>query len=821
MEFLTQAHLTDAETALELRNRQLAYEAACEGIVVLKNEGVLPLRNKRLALYGPGAAYTIKGGTGSGEVNERHSVSVLEGMRDRGFIILSDNWLRQYELTYRSEREAYRKEKLRRLNPFSEGSLMSILCDNFRLPAGPVITREFLCDTDTCVYVLARQAGEGGDRKLEKGDYYLTDQERRAIATCAKHYEKFVLVINCGSGMDMEFLQQIPGIDAVVYLCQPGTQGGNALADILSGVVTPSGKLTDTWAKSYDQIPFGREYSYLNGNVKQEYYREGIYVGYRFFDSFRKQPAFPFGFGLSYTEFSLECTGVIVDGEVARLSVNVTNTGDAPGKEVVQLYLSAPEGKMHKEYQQLAAFAKTTLLQPGEKTTLTLTVPLRRFGSYRQGDNSFVLERGDYVLRMGNSSRHTQPVAVLQLPREVILSRHEAICQRKTPMMELRAPAREAETLPPVPVLVLEAETFTTITHSYETPPVCKDPRVRQLLKQLSPADMVDIVVGVGQLGGRHGFTLPGAVGNTTSRFWDMGLVNTPLCDGPAGLRLQSRSTVTATGKVKPVEMSMSMYEFIPKPIKALLQGDPKREIPLYQYTTAFPVATCLAQSWNTELMEAVGRGIYEEMKEFGCTYWLAPAMNIHRNPLCGRNFEYFSEDPFLTGALAAAITRGVQQETGYYVTIKHFACNNQEDNRTRSNSNLSQRTLREIYLKGFQMAVEAGAKSVMTSYNKINGVYTPNSYDLCTKVLRNEWGFEGVVMTDWYSTNPGQGDNALCMAAGNDMIMPGTFFNKQQILMALASGKLRHKDLCRCCANVIQANLQSNVQKRYGKKDT
>ena len=281
-------------------------------------------------------------------------------------------------------------------------------------------------------------------------------------------------------------------------------------------------------------------------------------------------------------------------------------------------------------------------------------------------------------------------------------------------------------------------------------------------------------------------------------------------------LRLSHLATVDAKGRVKPVEMAMSVYEYIPAPVKKHLVGDVKKDVPLYQFTTAFPASNCMAQTWNTALMERFGDAIYREMKEFGCTFWLAPAMNIHRNPLCGRNFEYLSEDPRLTGMLAAAITRGVQQEKGYYVTIKHFACNNQEDNRTHLDSCVSQRALREIYLRGFGMAVKAGAKSVMTSYNQLNGIYTPNSYDLCTKVLRNEWGFDGVVMTDWYSTNPGQGDNAVCMAAGNDLIMPGMFINKQQILLGLRTGKLTKKDLRRCCGNVLKAILDSEIQREY-----
>lgn len=815
MEFLTRAHWTEEPNQRELDNRRLAYEAACEGMVLLKNDGALPFTTRRVALYGPGARRTIKGGTGSGEVNERYSVSIEEGLENRGFEILSKQWIEDYEVFYENAYAEYREEKKKRLKFLKISSIMEMLFDNYRMPAGPAITR--VLPTDSCVYVLSRQAGEGGERKLEPGDYYITEEEKAAIAFCASHYDKFVLIINCGSAMDMGFLEEIPGINAVLYICQPGTEGGNAVADILSGAVNPSGKLTDTWAKRYADFPFAMEYSYLNGNLKQEFYKEGIYVGYRYFDSFGVEPGYPFGFGLSYTDFCVEYIDALVSGREVTLRAKVTNLGSRyAGKEVVQLYVSAPEGRLHKEYQQLTAFAKTRLLSPGEEQMLELKFDLGMLASYQEENNVFLLEQGDYVLRLGNSSRNTFAAAVLELKRDVMVSKHEAICPLRQPMEELSAPARQGEDLSKLFRMEMDPEAFCTAVHSYKMPGICRDVRVRQWLKKLPTADMVDIVVGVGQLQNKHGFNLPGAVGVTTSKFWEKGLANVALCDGPAGLRIMSRSAVNLQGRVKPVEMAMSVYEYIPGPVKKMLTGDVKKDVPLYQFTTAFPVANCLAQSWNTTLMERFGDAIYQEMKEFGCTFWLAPAMNIHRNPLCGRNFEYFSEDPYLTGTMAAAITRGVQQEQGYYVTIKHFACNNQEDNRTHMDSCVSQRALREIYLRGFGMAVRAGAKSVMTSYNKVNGVYTPNSYDLCTKVLRNEWDFDGVVMTDWFSTNPGQGDNALCMAAGNDLIIPGTFINKQQILMGLHTGKLAKKDLMRCCGNVLKAILDSEIQRQY-----
>lgn len=813
METLTRAHWSPEPNQRELDNQQLAYEAACEGIVLLKNDGALPFSHKKVALYGPGVQHTIKGGTGSGEVNERHSVTLLEGMKDRRFEITTDKWLADYEAFYARAHADYREEKRRRVNLLKPGSIMDMLWDNFRLPAGPM--PDTVTDTDQCVYVLSRQAGEGGDRKAEPGDYCITEEEKAAIRFCAENYEKFVLIVNCGSSMDMSFVDEIQGINAILYICQPGTQGGNAVADILSGAVNPSGKLTDTWAKRYEDIPFANEYSHRNGNLQDEYYQEGIYVGYRYFDSFGVEPAYPFGFGLSYTDFSLECTDLAVEGREVVLRAKVANIGNRPGKEVAQLYLSAPIGSLHKEYQSLAAFEKTEILAPGAAELVSLRFDLGDFASFRESDNCFVLEQGDYVLRLGSSSRNTAVVGVVHLPEEVIVSQHDAICPLREPLEELIAPAR-AEELPEVPRCTMDPAAFETETYTYKDPTLCRDVRVRKILSTLTVPDMVDIVVGVGQFMAPHRFNLPGAVGDTTSKFWDRGLVNTPLCDGPAGLRIQKLSTMDKNGRIKPVEYAMSVMEYIPDIAKKVMLGNPKMEVPLYQYTTAFPVENCLAQTWNAPLLQRIGEGIYKEMQEFGCVYWLAPAMNIHRNPLCGRNFEYFSEDPLLTGTMAAAITRGVQQEEGYYVTIKHFACNNQEDNRTHVSSNVSQRALREIYLKGFGMAVKAGAKAVMTSYNKLNGVYTPNSHDLCTKVLRNEWGFDGVVMTDWYSTNPGQGSNAACMAAGNDLIMPGGFYYKQEILAALAAGKITKSQLRRCCANVIKAILDSNVQKQF-----
>ena len=399
---------------------------------------------------------------------------------------------------------------------------------------------------------------------------------------------------------------------------------------------------------------------------------------------------------------------------------------------------------------------------------------------------------------------------MLTLADERIVERCAPVCRRPRPVPELDPPAPgPAEDLSGVPALALDAGTIPSVTASYDEPPIPDDPAIRELLATLSPEDKISLTVGAGFLRDDHAFHVPGAVGFTTSAFASRGLPCAALADGPAGLRLARRSALTKRGKLKMIDPPFRFMSYLPEAVKKRALGDPERDTVLYQHTTAFPVETALAQSWDVALLEEVGRAVAAEMDEYGVTWWLAPAMNIQRNPLCGRNFEYFSEDPFLTGALAAAVTRGVQSRPGHYATLKHFACNNQETNRTGVSAEVNERALREIYLQGFSIAVREGkAKSVMTSYNRINGVYTANSRDLCTRVLRCEWGFDGVVMTDWFSTARGQADAGLCLAAGNDLLMPGTDHDRRAILHALMRGLVDPIQIRACASRVVRAVL-------------
>ena len=821
MEILTKARFESEPNERETRNLKVAYEAACESIVLLQNDGALPIGLGKVAVYGAGAMRTIKGGGGSGEVNERHSVTVYEGMKAAGFEITSERWLSEYEASYVKEEALYHKNKLKNIITGKMSAMAAL--ENFPGIDGRLITEQDVAesDTDTCIYVLSRQAGEGIDRRAKKGDMFVTDAEETNIAFCASHYKKFILVINAGAQLDVSFLDKIDGINAVLFICQLGTAGGTAVADTLSGKVSPSGKLASTWAMKYSDIPFSDEFSYLNGNLEDEYYKEGIYVGYRYFDTFGVEPRYPFGFGLSYSQFEMKAEKVKMDGTMAIVDIEVKNIGDTyAGKEVAEVYVSAPVGKLDKEYQSLAGFAKTKVLAPGETDKVRVMFDMCALSSYRESDASYVLEAGDYIVRLGNSSRNTTPCAVLVLDEEVIVSKHQNICPVHKPFEELKAPApAEATVLKALPRIEINKGRFGLIVYPYDTPTTMAYTEAQRFVDELSLEDMLEIVVGVGMYSAGNKFDMPGSVGNTTSKFWDKGLINATLCDGPAGIRIQKRTALIDGKKTKMIDPPLSIYEMMPKFVKKFAMADPDKSTVLYQFTTAFPVSAALAQTWNTDVLYKVGLAVQEEMEEYGCTFWLAPALNIHRNPLCGRNFEYYSEDPFLTGAMAAAITKGVQCKEGFYVTIKHFACNNQEDNRKGVSSNVSERALREIYLRGFEKTVrEAQAKSVMTSYNKVNGTYTPNSYDLCTKVLRQEWGFNGVVMTDWFSTSKGCANNALAMAAGNDLIMPGGKADKKEILAGVKSGLITEADVRRCCERVVKAVMDSALQCEYVK---
>ena len=822
----------------EKDNAILAREAAAEGFVLLKNEAqTLPLKpGTKIGLYGAGAVRTIKGGTGSGDVNNRYNVNIYDGLKNAGYEITSVEWLEGYDRRYLAARESWKAEIFRKLTEECNGNFFEAYSTTpFSMPAGAAIDEAAAKKdgAEIAMYVLARIAGENADRRDEAGDYYITEEERAQIAALCEAYEKVILVVNTGGLIDLAFADEFPNITAVLQFVQAGQEGGNALADVISGKVTPSGKLVDSWALDYMDYPNAAYFSHKSGDVYREEYREGIYVGYRYFDTFDVPVRYSFGYGLSYTEFDIKVTGISkqisAQGKpTLSVSVDVINTGATySGKEVVQVYVSCPQGKLPKEFRRLAAFGKTKLLAPGETQSLTLSMDLYQLASYSEEQAAWLLETGTYGIWVGNALSTAALCGTFVLDETKVLVQCEHICPLKESLEELQADKakleekqtawlRKAEErkLPKVQISAKELPTETVV---YEKLQDQYPGRAGEIVDQLSTEELIALATGDpakdqgASALGSAGQTVPGAAAETVTvaekaPYYVASIV---LADGPAGLRLRSEYQVREDGSIDGGDFLDGFengYFAEPKESKGIVY---------HQYCTAIPVGTLLAQSWNLELMHTLGRMIAGEMNEFEVTLWLAPGMNIHRNPLCGRNFEYYSEDPLLAGSMAAAMTQGVQSIPGCGTTIKHFACNNQEDNRMGSDSILSERTLREIYLKGFETAIRsAQPMAMMTSYNLINGVHAANNYDICTKAARDEWGFAGAIMTDWTTTTDstaGECTAAGCMKAGNDMVMPGDMRDHASIRQALKDGTLDIRELKRCVYHTIKIILQSN----------
>jgi beta-glucosidase len=848
------APTTDEVTQEEREHGKLARSLAGECVVLLENDGVLPLKETgKIALYGNGARRTVKGGTGSGDVNTRDNINVEQGLKEAGFTVTTEKWLDVLDEYYKQAHIDYVRDIAENAKKEGVAEVIYSFSHPFKEPACLEIDEAELKskDANTAVYVLARNSGEGADRFNEAGDYLLYPEEKNNLKKLGENFSDVILVLNIGGVMDMSEIRSIPGISAIVLMSQLGNIGGLVLADVLTGAVNPSGKLTDTWAKNYMDYPSSETFSHNNGDVDDDYYKEGIYVGYRYFDTFGVEPVYPFGFGGSYTDFEFEPIGAAHLGEEIRVDVMVKNVGESySGKEVIQLYVQAPEGKISKPYQELIAFAKTKEIAPGEFEILQIRFSLKDLASYDEDGAAWILEAGEYVILAGNSSRNTKPAAVIDLK--------DAITTIKT--KNLFAGERVKELLPPeretisargqVPVIVIDSissiiETeeivYTDVRKPCTTDKTEKltfsDIRegkctVDELVAQLTVKELAEFCVGTlradeGSVVGNASNTVPGAAGDTTSILAESrGIKNMIFADGPAGLRLQPVFKTELDGTMIP---GGDMLGEIVQPFPEGL--DESKVITYYQYCTAIPIGWALAQSWNTDMLEQVGDMVGEEMEKFGIDLWLAPALNIHRNPLCGRNFEYYSEDPYVSGKAAAAITKGVQKHPGKGTTIKHFAANNQEDNRYFTNAHINERAIREIYLKGFEIAIkESQPLSIMTSYNLINGIHTANSHDLIQASARDEWGFKGVIMTDWFTSQymPGLTGTAIpkypisastgCIYAGNDIQMPGCSKNVDDIVKAVETGeeidgyKITLADLQFCAGRVIDAVVKTTV---------
>ena len=759
----------------------LSRRAATEGMVLLKNDNkTLPLTGgEKLALFGKATIEYIKGGGGSGDVHTPYIRNIYQG-----FSMKESEGKCEIYMPLIDFYTSYVKEKSKFIPTQADidatwdivnnmefcqkrDDMTYDTFDSMHVKEAEVPT-ELIEDAsrfaDTAIITISRFSAEGVDRRPQGGDYYLSDLEKSLVDRVCSLFKKVVIVINSGGPVDCEYFATKDEVGAVLFSWQGGMEGGAAIADIICGDVNPSGKLVDTFAKSYDFYPskedFSRCFEYLD-------YSDDIYVGYRYFETIpgaAEQVRYPFGYGLSYTTFDITGrTCCESEGKIVAVAT-VTNTGDRAGKEVLQLYYSAPQGKLGKPSRELGGFIKTKLLNPGESQTVAITFPVDDMASFddlgKISKSAYVLEKGDYKFFIGTSVRDTYELDFkYSVAEDTVTLQLTSLC--KPFKLEKRMLSDGTfEALPTGEESYFYGKVEPTGAEAPEETVMFDkigiDCTLDEFVAQFTLAELMDFVGG----------KAPTGVANTGC-FGGMARLNIPpipTADGPAGLRL-----------------------------------NPETGIP----TTAWPCATLIACSWDPDLAFLVGAGGGAEIRENNIGIWLAPALNIHRNPLCGRNFEYYSEDPVISGKIAAAQMRGIQSQK-VAVSMKHFACNNKEANRFACDSRLSERALREIYLKGFEICVkEANPWTVMSSYNLINGQHTSESYELLTGILRNEWGYTGMVTTDWGVKN----DPVKEVRAGNDMKMHVGY--PDDLMAGYNKGELTRAELELCVKRILEMTLK------------
>ncbi|MDR3202506.1 MAG: glycoside hydrolase family 3 C-terminal domain-containing protein, partial [Bifidobacteriaceae bacterium] len=698
----------------------LAQRASTEGIVMLKNtDQVLPLDPSRtVSVFGRVQINYFPVGYGSGgDVKYTYTTNLLTGLRRNPGITVNESLAKVYEDWCASHRP-------------DDGGWGEWPLSHPEMPLTAELVSQAAASSDTAVVVIGRAAGEAREAMLAKGSFYLTDAERAMLSKVNAAFDKVVVLLNVGNIIDMQWTADYPNIRSLLYVWQGGQESGTAIASVLSGDVSPSGKLPDTIAYTYDDYPTVGNF----GHNDIATYQEDIYVGYRYFETFaRDRVAYPFGFGLSYTTFDIATDSVTEGSGNINVKTTVTNTGQRPGKEVVQVYHGAPQGLLGKPAKTLAAYAKTTTLAPGASETLTLSFPVTALASFddagKTGNpSSWVMEAGDYPIYVGNSVRDAAQRGAHPQPALRVTETVTSTLAPQTPFNRWHASA-DAQGNPvlakddPVPVTTPAAVkaridayvqalpnlTQPAVDQGIKLIDVYEDPSLMgQFLDQLSLEELAYLTSGAGTMDPPYSVLgSAGVYGGYTEALQHYGILPLTLTDGPSGIRIAESAT-------------------------------------------QLPIGTLLASTFNDQLVEDLYAAVGAEMVLNGSSAILAPGMNLHRDPLCGRNFEYFSEDPLLAGQMGAAFTRGVQSQ-GVGATPKHFAANNQETGRGGNDSQVSERALREIYLKAFEITVKAGQPlNIMTSYNRINSQYNNMNWQLVTAILRDEWGFDGVVMTDW-----------------------------------------------------------------------
>jgi len=784
---------------------------AAEGAVLLKNEGqALPIeKDENVSVFGRIQVNYYRSGTGSGgSVHVAYTTNLLDGLRSKKGLTVNEELAAVYE-------------KWIEENPFDDGGKVWAAepWNQKEMPLTDEVVSQARSKSSKAIVVIGRTAGEDQDNVDAPGSYRLTEDEKAMLKQVTNHFEQTIVVLNVSNIMDMSWLNDesyVHPIQSVIYSWHGGMEGGNAIADVLAGDVTPSGKLTDTIAYSIEDYPSTSNY----GNEFKNLYQEDIYVGYRYFETFRPEKVqFEFGYGLSYTTFTTKAEDaklISQNGENSiKVNVTVTNTGTTyAGKEVVQIYYEAPQGQLGKPAKALVAFGKTNLLQPGESQRLTVSFPVDSMASYDDAGvtghaSAYVLEAGTYRLYVGTSVKNVEHVSIdgqdgyvvetIQLVEQLqeAMAPTESFTRMKpgarkddgsyelifadVPTRQVSMAERIEQSLPQT----LEQ----TGNQGYKLRDV-KDGKVslEAFIAQLSDQDLAAIVRGEGMSSPLVTSGTASAFGGVSDSLFNYGIPVACTADGPSGIRMDSGEKATQVS-----------------------------------------IGTLLAATWNAELVEELYVMEGQELLRNQVDALLGPGLNIRRSPMNGRNFEYFSEDPLISGVFAAACTKGIMKG-GSNATLKHFACNNQEKHRSKVDAVVSERALREIYLKGFEIAVkEGGANSIMTSYNPINGHWAASNYDLNTTILRGEWGFQGIVMTDWWAImndgvegGPADRKNTNWMVrAQNDlyMVVPnyGAEINgwDDNTIESLENGTLTRGELQRSAMNICEFIMNAPVFSR------
>ena len=761
----------------------LCRKAAAEGCVLLKNDGVLPISNENVSVFGRCQIDYYKSGTGSGGlVNVLYTTNIIDSLKAGGMVNVNMELANLYK-SWVSE------------NPYDEGTGWAQPWSQKEMPLTHEVVKKARQFSKKAIVVIGRTAGESRDNSEEAGSWFLSEGEEAMLKAVTEEFSEVAVVLNVGNIIDMSWVEKY-GIKSVMYIWHGAQEGGNAAADVITGKVSPSGKLTDTIARSLSDYP-----SYNNfANDEECVYSEDIYVGYRYFETFKKDKViYPFGFGLSYTQFeiSYDCE---VAGEEIKVSASVKNVGNFKGKETVQVYFEAPQGTLGRPSRELCGFFKTKELDIGEEETKTVVFKASQMSAFDEKKGAYVLESGEYRIYAGTDVRAAEIVGTYTREELKIVS----ITGNKM------LPSREFKRIKPkktengfeiayenVAVGKFDLEASRNIPKEI---PYTGDRGIKlidvkekradlnEFIAQFSDKDLCCITRGEGMSSPK---VTPGtgcAFGGVTDNLLDFGIPALCGTDGPSGIRMDSGAKATS-----------------------------------------LPIGTLLASTWNLDLIYELF--VYEgiELAAYRIDALLGPGMNIHRHPLNGRNFEYFSEDPFISGVFAAAMSNGLSQ-SNVTAVIKHFAANNQEQQRHRCNSIVSERALREIYLKGFEIAVKQSAvKSVMTSYNRINGIWSANNTALVTGILRDEWNYDGFVMTDWWANmNPQEGDEGTksnmiwFVQSQNDvyMVCESSEHREDNMEKALEEGKITRAELQRNAGNVCRFAMTTNALDWYLKGD-